>query len=90
MISGTNQSKNTVSPFGQVKGYARQAVYGIGIYGLAIYGVGVSGFGVKTNQSKSTVPATTIPAGSAMGLLLTLTYANAVTVGSGVTNQSKS
>ncbi len=90
MISGTNQPKNTVSPVGQVKGYAVQATYGVGVYGLATYGVGTPGFGVKTNQSKSTVPATTIPAGSAMGLLLTLTYANDITVGSGVTNQSKS
>lgn len=90
MITGTNQSKNIVSPFGQAKGYASQAVYGVGVYGVARYGVGTSGFGVKTNQSKSTVPAVTIPSGSAMGLLLSLTYANAVTVGSGVTNQSKS
>lgn len=90
MISGTNQSKNTVSPSGQAKGYTSQAVYGVGVYGIAVYGVGTSGFGVVVNQDKSTIPAVTIPTGSAMGLLLTLTYANDVTVGSGVTNQSKS
>lgn len=90
MISGTNQSKNTVIPSGQAKGYASQAVYGVGVYGMAVYGVGTSGFGVVVNQDKSTIPAVTIPTGSAMGLLLSLTYANDVTVGSSVTNQSKS
>ena len=58
MISGTNQSKNTVSPLNQIKGYARQAVYGIGVYGLAIYGVGTPYFGVKTNQSKNSLSGT--------------------------------
>ena len=89
MISGTNQSKNIVTPYGQRKA-------GIYFWGdsEATWGDTLATWGglaiAPTNQTKSTVPVTTIPVGSAMGLLLTLTYANAVTVGSGVTNQSKS
>jgi len=89
MISGTNQSKNTVSPTG-----ARKA--GVYTWGdtEATWGDVIATWGglliSPTNQSKSTVPSTTIPAGSAMGLLLTLTYASDITVGSGVINQSKS
>ena len=89
MITGTNQSKNIVSPYG-----ARKA--GIYLWGdiEATWGDVLATWGglqlVPTNQSKSTVPAVTIPTGSAIGLLLTLTYASDVTVGSGVINQSKS
>lgn len=57
-VSGTNQVKNTVSPTGEVKGYARQAVYGIGIYGIAIYGVGIPNFMVVTNQIKNSISPT--------------------------------
>ncbi len=89
MISGTNQSKNIVSPYNVVKTRNAQAIYGMGIYGLVTYGVGVPS-GTPTNQSKSTLPITTIPAGTPIGLLLALTYANDVTVGSSVVNQSKS
>ena len=89
MISGTNQSKNIVTPYNVVKTRNAQAIYGMGIYGLVTYGVGVTS-GLPSNQSKSTVPVTTISAGTPMGLLLTLTYANDITVGSGVINQQKS
>ena len=89
MISGTNQSKNIVTPYNVVKTRNAQAIYGMGIYGLVTYGVGVPS-GLPSNQSKSTVPVTTISAGTPMGLLLTLTYANDITVGSGVINQQKS
>jgi len=57
-ITPTNQLKSTISPTGAVKGYAKQAVYGIGVYGIAIYGVGISGFGVVTNALKNTVSPT--------------------------------
>lgn len=52
-ISPVNQSKNTVSPSGQVKSYLTQAVYGVGRYGIAIYGIGVSGIASMVNQTKS-------------------------------------
>lgn len=89
MISGTNQSKNIVTPYGQRKA-------GIYFWGdsVASWGDSLTTWGnlfiTPTNQSKSTVPSVTIPSGSAIGLLLTLTYANDVTVGSSVINQSKS
>ena len=86
----TNLPKNTPSFTSKIKGYAQQAIYGVGVYGIALYGVGTSGFGTITNRTKSTIPLTTIYAGTPMGLLLTLTYANDITVGGGVTNQSKS
>jgi len=88
-INGTNQSKNTVTPTG-----ARKA--GIYFWGdsEATWGDALATWGglaiSPTNQSKSTIPSVTIPAGSAIGLLLTLTYASATTVGTNVINQSKS
>jgi len=89
MISGTNQSKNIVTPYGQRKS-------GVYFWGdsVASWGDSLATWGnlliTPTNQSKSTVPTTTIPAGSPIGLLLALTYAHDVTIGSSVVNQSKS
>lgn len=53
-ITPTNLTKNAISPSATIKGYTRQAVYGIGIYGLATYGVGVPNFQVVTNEAKNT------------------------------------
>lgn len=89
MISGTNQSKNIVTPYGQRKA-------GIYTWGdtdatwgdiLATWG-GL--FITPTNQTKSPSGSTTISAGSPMGLLLSITYPTTVVVGSGFINQSKS
>lgn len=86
---GTNQSKNTVTPTG-----ARKA--GIYTWGdtEATWGDALATWGnyqiVPTNQTKSTFNSTTIYAGTPMGLLLSITYPTTFTVGSGVTNQSKS
>ncbi len=88
-VSGTNQSKNIASPYGQRKA-------GVYFWGdsVATWGDALATWGnsllAPTNQSKSTLPITTIPTGSPIGLLLALTYANDVTVGSSVINQSKS
>lgn len=54
-ITPFNQSKNTVSPSGQVKSYLTQAVYGVGRYGVAIYGIGISGIASMVNQTKSSL-----------------------------------
>ncbi len=89
MIAGTNQSKNIASPYGQRKA-------GVYLWGdlEATWGDPVATWGgvmiAPSNQSKSTLPLTTITAGTPIGLLLALTYANDVTIGSSVVNQSKS
>ena len=85
----TNLPKNTISPSNKIKGYAQQAVYGIGVYGLAVYGVGVAGFGIFTNRAKTPIGTTSTAIGSPMGLLLTLTYATATQSSNGFTNQTK-
>lgn len=73
-VSGTNQSKNIATPYGQRKA-----------------GVYWGGFAISpTNQSKSSAGGLTIPAGSPIGLLLSLTYADDVVLSSGFINQSKS
>lgn len=88
-VSGTNQSKNIATPYGQRKA-------GVYLWGdaFATWGDAIAtwgGFAISpTNQSKSTTGGVTIPAGSAMGLLLSITYPSAVVLGSGVINQSKS
>lgn len=89
MISGTNQSKNTVSPTG-----ARKS--GIYLWGdaeatwgdtLATWG----GFVLSpTNQTKSSMGTVLTTAGSPMGLLLSITYPTTTTGGTGAINQSKS
>lgn len=89
MISGTNQSKNTVTPYNVVKTRNAQAVYGLGVYGLVTYGVGIPQ-GTPTNQTKSPNGSTTISAGTPMGLLLSITYPTTFVVGTGFINQSKS
>lgn len=90
MISGTNQPKNTVTPVGQVKGYARQATYGVGVYGIAIYGVGTPGFGVKTNQTKSGGVATFLITDEGDFLITDEGYYLCSSTGVSVTNQLKS
>lgn len=87
-IAPTNQSKHVVTPTNKVKFRNAQAIYGQGIYGLAIYGVGAPSV-VPINQSKSSTGVTTLEEGSPIGLLLSLTYASDIIIGSGVTNQSK-
>lgn len=89
-ITPTNQSKNTITPTGQVKTFSIQGVYGVGLYGYAVYGVGVAGYGSVINESKSPSSSITIEAGQPMGLLLAITYPSQIVVGSGVVNQSKS
>lgn len=89
MISGTNQSKNIVTPYNVVKTRNAQAIYGMGIYGLVTYGVGVPS-SIPTNQPKSASGTITINAGSPMGLLLSITYPTTFVIGSGFINQSKS
>jgi len=86
----TNQTKNNITPSNKLKGYATQAVYGIGVYGLAVYGVGVAGFGIFTNRAKTPIGTTSTVIGSPMGLLLSITYATSTSSGSGWTNQLKS
>jgi len=89
-ITPTNQLKSTATPTGAVKGYAKQGVYGIGVYGTALYGVGVAGFGVPTNAIKSSIDvATIIAVGSPIGLLLSLTYAEELSLSGGIVNQIK-
>lgn len=83
-VIGTNQNKNNANGIGQFK--LAWGGYGFARYGQSFYGQS----GGVTNQNKSTFGVTTIYAGSPMGLLLTLTYASTISVGSGVTNQSKS
>jgi hypothetical protein len=83
-VTGTNQTKTAVSPTGQFK--LAWGGYGYARYNQSYYGQS----GSITNQSKSTFGAIAVAIGTPIGLLLTLTYAAAFTVGSGVTNQSKS
>lgn len=88
-VTGTNQSKNTVTPTGGRK-------YGVYTWGdaEATWGDSLATWGnlsiTPTNQNKSTFGVTTVYAGTPIGLLLTLTYASTFSVGSGVVNQSKS
>lgn len=88
-IAPTNQSKNSVSLVNKVKTRLAQAIYGQGVYGIAVYGVGIPS-SVLTNQTKSSTGTTTLQQGSPIGLLLSLTYASDIIIGSGITNQSKS
>lgn len=89
MISGTNQSKNAVTPTGARK-------YGVYAWGdtEATWGDALATWGdlliAPTNQLKSSNGATTLDEGSPMGLLLSLTYSSTIISGNGVTNQSKS
>ena len=85
----TNLPKNTPSFTSKIKGYAQQAIYGVGVYGIALYGVGTSGFGTITNRTKTPIGTTSTVIGSPIGLLLSITYATATSSGSGWTNQQK-
>lgn len=88
-VSGTNQSKIAVTPKGQRKA-------GVYMWGDpdATWGDALATWGdyqiAPTNQSKTPFGAITIYAGTPMGLLLSITYPTTFTIGSGVTNQSKS
>ena len=89
-ITPTNQSKNTITPTGQVKTFSIQGVYGIGLYGYAIYGVGIANYGNATNQTKSS-SATIFLITDEDDFLITDEGDYLVTaVGGQVTNQSKS
>lgn len=87
-IVPTNQVKNIVTPTGARK-------YGVYTWGdtVATWGDALATWGnlaiAPTNQSKSSQGQTTLEEGSPIGLLLSLTYASDIIVGSGVTNQSK-
>lgn len=85
----TNLPKNSPSFTSKIKGYAQQAIYGVGVYGIALYGVGISGFGTITNRTKTPIGTTSTVICSPMGLLLTLTYATATTSSNGWTNTTK-
>lgn len=87
-IVPVNQSKNIVAPKGARK-------YGVYAWGDpdATWGDTLATWGdlliAPTNQSKSPQGQTTLGEGSPIGLLLSLTYASDIIIGSGVTNQSK-
>lgn len=87
-ITPTNITKHIISPYNKVKGFASQAIYGVGVYGRAIYGQGTSGVASMTNAVKHS-PATGTTIGSPMGLLLTITYATSTSTGSGWYNVNK-
>ncbi len=88
MISGTNQSKNIVTPTGGRK-------YGVYTWGdsVATWGDALATWGnlsvVPTNQDKSPQGQTTLFIGSPIGLSLIFTHSSTTIIGSGVTNQSK-
>lgn len=88
-VSGTNQSKNIVSPVGHIKA-------GVYTWGdsVATWGDILATWGnyqiAPVNETKHIFGSSTIYAGTPMGLLLSITYPSTVSVGSGVVNQSKS
>lgn len=88
-VSGTNQSKNTVTPQGSRKA-------GIYTWGdsIATWGDTLATWGntaiAAVNQLRSPTGATTLTIGSPMGLLLSITYPTTTTSGSGAVNQAKS
>lgn len=87
-VSGTNQSKSVVSPYGTRKAgiFLWSDTLATWADSTAVWaGVSIT----PTNQTKSSTGSTTISAGSPMGLLLSITYPTTVVVGSGVINQTK-
>lgn len=88
-VSGTNQSKNTVTPRGALKA-------GIYTWGdsIATWGDALATWGntalAPVNQLRSPTGAVTSTMGSPMGLLLSITYPTTTTSGSGAINQQKS
>lgn len=88
-ITPTNRTKNVITPDNKAKGASLSAVYGVGVYGYATYGVGTVGYESFVNRDKSPNGVTTIYQGSPIGLLLSLTYANTFTSGTGFTNRTK-
>lgn len=95
MITPTNKTKTSISPVNKEIGsfyllteageYLTQEDGGYIMLDLASYAV------TGINQVKTSINrGLSIQAGSPIGLLLGLTYANTVTVGGGVINQLKS
>ena len=88
MITPTNISKNPITPTGVAKSLSYYWGDPNATWGDAIATWG-SNY-VVTNIVKNTPTSTTTVVGSPIGLLLTLTYATAITSGGGWTNQPKS
>ena len=88
-ITPTNQAKNTISPSGARK--AGLYLWGdpVGTWGDTVATWGGSGLVSATNQSKSSTGSSTILAGTPIGLLLALTYANNITTGATWINTNK-
>lgn len=86
-ITPTNISKTSINPTGTSRGVSYLWGDTVKTWGDAVATWGYS-YSV-TNIDKNTPASTTTIVGSPIGLLLTLTYATAITNGSGWTNINK-